>query len=133
MTTAQRNQALGQSRADIFERYYISRKVNVDIQSAYLGTAPRSDLLMAIGWMSFSSNPRVPKSLSEEQKRQANNAPEVLRLQSLRHEKKIKIKSLYKTVKEAKGTPLYNEYQVLNWEVNTEKIFQTKLKMWKVW
>ena len=107
--------------------------MNVDIQSAYLGTAPRSDLLMAIGRMSLSSDPRAPKSLSEEQKSQAHSAPEVLRLQSLRHEKKIEIKSLYKTVNEAKGTPLYDEYQVLNREVNTEKIFQTKLKMWKVW
>jgi len=130
--TAQRNQALGQSRADVFERYYISRKVNVDIQSAYLGTAPRSDLLMAIGRMSLSSDPRAPKSLNEEQKRQAHSAPEVLRLQSLRDEKKIEIKSLYKIVKEAKGTPLYDEYQVLNREVNTEKIFQTKLKMREV-
>ena len=69
---------------------------------------------MAIGRMSLSSDPRAPKSLSEEQKREAHNPPEVLRLQSLRHEKKIEIKSLYKIIKEAKDTPLYDEYRVLN-------------------
>ena len=107
--------------------------MNIDIQFTYLGTAPRSDLLMAIRWMSLSSDSRTPKSLSKEQKSQAHSAPEVFQLQSLRHEKKIEIKSLYKTVKKVKSTLLYDEYQVLNWEINTEKIFQTKLKMWEVW
>ena len=69
---------------DVFERYYISRKVNVDIQSAYLGTAPRSDLLMAIGRMSLSSDPRAPKSLSEEQKKQVLSASEVRRAAKLK-------------------------------------------------
>ncbi|EEH48781.2 uncharacterized protein PADG_04860 [Paracoccidioides brasiliensis Pb18] len=40
-TAAERDQVLGHSRADIFERYYISQKVKRDVESAYLGCPAR--------------------------------------------------------------------------------------------
>ncbi|EEH22257.2 hypothetical protein PABG_04468 [Paracoccidioides brasiliensis Pb03] len=40
-TAAEREQVLGHSRADIFERYYISQKVKRDVESAYLGCPAR--------------------------------------------------------------------------------------------
>ncbi|KAL2360741.1 hypothetical protein RJZ56_006378 [Blastomyces dermatitidis] len=54
-TTAEWNQVLGHSRADIFERYYMSQKVKRDIQSAYLGCPARASVIRAVGKMKYGS------------------------------------------------------------------------------
>jgi len=44
-TTAERNQIMGHSRAEIYDKYYINEVVGTDTQSAYLGT-PSKDALI---------------------------------------------------------------------------------------
>ena len=45
---------LGHSRADVYDRYYQSRKVKQDVQAAFLETAEHKALIRALGNMSLT-------------------------------------------------------------------------------
>ncbi|OAT11875.1 FluG domain-containing protein [Blastomyces gilchristii SLH14081] len=64
-TPSERNQIMGHSRADIFERYYISMKVKRDVQSAYLGCPPKESIIRTVGRFSLTRDPRAPKELGK--------------------------------------------------------------------
>ncbi|KAF3287660.1 hypothetical protein TWF970_007371 [Orbilia oligospora] len=77
-TLSQRIQALGHTGGSTFGRWYKSRRVNVDIQSAFLGTPSRKDLLEAIGKMGLRRHPQAAKSLTPDEKEKAIRQSEVL-------------------------------------------------------
>ncbi|ODH47577.1 hypothetical protein GX48_06317 [Paracoccidioides brasiliensis] len=58
-TAAERDQVLGHSRADIFERYYISQKVKRDVESAYLGCPARESGHPCCGNDELDRGPKV--------------------------------------------------------------------------
>ena len=59
---AQRNQIMGHHRNSVFQ-FYISQRIRVDTQSAFLGSTPRSE----VGEMSLNMDPRFPMALSKDQ------------------------------------------------------------------
>ncbi|OJD24587.1 hypothetical protein ACJ73_04052 [Blastomyces percursus] len=79
-TTSECNQVMGHSRADIFERYYISVKVKRDVQSAYLGFPARESIIQAVGRFSLTRDPRAPKELSNERKEAIERDPQLVKL-----------------------------------------------------
>ena len=74
----QRNQILGHARS---KTYYISSNVVVDVQATFLGTASRADLIKEIGKLCLRRDPNLPKRLSDHQRTQAHQHPDVIRAQ----------------------------------------------------
>ena len=112
---------MGHSRADIFERYYISIKVKRDVQSAYLGCPARESIIQAVGRFSLTRDPRAPKELSNEQKDAIEQNPQLIKLcvrQSSLHQL---IQRKHGSVQKAKGTILYREYTELGHTIRAEK------------
>ena len=72
---AQRNQIIGHARADVSRRHYMHQTVEVDTQSAYLGTTNRGGLIKAAGLMRNKRDPRAPVKFDAEdfKKRQFAN------------------------------------------------------------
>ncbi|PGH23708.1 hypothetical protein AJ80_02314 [Polytolypa hystricis UAMH7299] len=112
-TTAERNQVLGHSRADIFERYYIAEKVKRDVQSAYIKCPPRESVIRAVGMMSLTRDPRVPKELTDEQKAAVEKDPHLVELICHKQELTSEMKFQYGSVPKAQGTDLHAQYSKL--------------------
>ncbi|EEQ88960.2 FluG domain-containing protein [Blastomyces dermatitidis ER-3] len=120
-TTSERNQVMGHSRADIFERYYILQKVKWDVQSAYIGCPARESIINAVGRFSLTRDPRVPKELSDEQKAAVERDPRLVKL-SGQHQSLAKlINRKHGSIPKAKGTALHREYIELGDDIRAEK------------
>ncbi|KAI4260744.1 MAG: hypothetical protein LQ352_000136 [Teloschistes flavicans] len=76
----QRNQILGHARSDTFLKHYISSNVVVDVQATFLGTASRADLIKEIGKLYLRRDPNLPKQLSDHQRTQAYQRPDIIRI-----------------------------------------------------
>ncbi|KAK6495730.1 hypothetical protein TWF481_002777 [Arthrobotrys musiformis] len=123
-TLSQRTQALGHTGGSTFDRWYKSRRVNVDIQSAFLGTPSRKDLLEAIGKMGLRRHPQAPKSLTPDEKEKAIQKNEVLEnLQMDAAELRSRLIRDHKNLKSAKDADsiTYKEYQTLQSDIRAEK------------
>ena len=79
-TTAERNQIMGHSRADIYEKHYQNRVVNIDIWGAMLKTPSRSSLLESVGYIGLDRDLRVLQSLKKEEKDTVLANPELVHL-----------------------------------------------------
>ena len=79
-TTAERNQIIGHSRADIYEKHYQNGVVNIDIAAAILKTPSRSSLLKSIGHIGLDHDPRVPQTLDQKEKDAVLADPELIQL-----------------------------------------------------
>ncbi|QSS61773.1 hypothetical protein I7I51_03950 [Histoplasma capsulatum] len=112
-TAAERNQVLGHSRADIFERYYLSQKVKRDVQSAYLGCPARESVIRAVGMMSLTRDPRVPKELTDEQKAAIEYDPHLAELNRQKQDL-------------AQGTDLHAQHSKLERTIQSERRFLRK-------
>ncbi|OJD21124.1 hypothetical protein ACJ73_07535 [Blastomyces percursus] len=122
-TAAERNQVLGHSRADIFERYYISQKVKRDVQSAYLGCPARDSIIRAVGMMSLTRDPRVPKDLTEEQKAAIEEDPYLVELNYQRQDLVSAMKLESGSVSKAQGTDLHAQHRALERAIQSERRF----------
>ena len=74
-TDPEQNQVLGHKGSEIFLRHYMHKKFRTDVESAYLGMPARQALFKAVGRMSFDCDPRVPQSLTDEQKAEVRRDP----------------------------------------------------------
>ena len=79
-TTAERNQIIEHSRADIYEKHYQNRVVNINISAAMLKTPSRSSLLESVGYIGLDRDPRVSQSLNKEEKDAVLANPELVQL-----------------------------------------------------
>lgn len=122
-TAAERNQVLGHSRGDIFERYYISQKVKRDVQSAYLGYSARDSIIRAVGMMSLTRDPRVPKDLTDEQKAIIEQDPLLVELKQQRQDLVNAVKLEYGFVSKARGTDLHAQLNELEKTIQSERQF----------
>ncbi|EDN08839.1 FluG domain-containing protein [Histoplasma capsulatum] len=120
-TTSERNQVMGHSRADIFERYYISVKVKRDVQSAYLGCPARESIIQAVGRFSLTRDPRAPKELSNEQKDAIERDPQLIKLCDRQRSLHKLIERKHGSVPKAKGTSLHRQYTELGDTIRAEK------------
>lgn len=70
---------MGHSRSSIYQNHYASRKIQVDTQSNFLGTAPETELLQVLGRV--QRNPAAPSALGKYPTRQLKNEdPELCEL-----------------------------------------------------
>ncbi|TPX19903.1 hypothetical protein DIZ76_017697 [Coccidioides immitis] len=120
-TAAERNQVLGHSRADIFERYYISQKVKWDVQSAYLECPARDSVIRAVGMMSLTQDPRVPKDLTDEQKAAIEQDPYLVELNRQRQDLVSAMKLESGSVSKAQGTDLHAQHRALEKTIQSER------------
>ncbi|OJD13734.1 hypothetical protein ACJ73_09169 [Blastomyces percursus] len=118
---AERNQVLGHSRANIFERYYISQKVKRDVQSAYLGYPARDSVIRTVGMMSLTRDPSVPKDLTEEQKAAIEQDPYLVELNWQRQDLVSAMKLEYGSVSKAQGTNLHAQHRALEKTIQSER------------
>ncbi|EDN08104.1 predicted protein [Histoplasma mississippiense (nom. inval.)] len=123
---AERNQVLGHSRADIFERYYLSQKVKRDVQSAYLGCPARESVIRAVGMMSLTRDPRVPKELTDEQKAAIEYDPHLAELNRQKQDLVSDMRYQYGSVPKAQGTDLHAQHSKLERTIQSERRFLRK-------
>ncbi|KAL8640700.1 MAG: hypothetical protein Q9228_002414, partial [Teloschistes exilis] len=95
----QRNQILGHARSDTFLKHYISSNVVVDVQATFLGTASRADLIKEIGKLCLRRDPNLPKQLSDHQRTQACQRPDIIRIQQEKDALAQKLKNDFGTIK----------------------------------
>lgn len=62
---------MGHSRSSIYQNHYASRKIQVDTQSNFLGTAPETELLQVL--RRVERNPAAPPALGKYPTRQLKN------------------------------------------------------------
>ncbi|KAL9083196.1 MAG: hypothetical protein Q9159_005918 [Coniocarpon cinnabarinum] len=109
-TDAERNQVLGHTRSEIFLRHYIQQQVRADVQSAYLGMPARQALFKAVGRMSLDRDPRVPQSLTDEQKAEVRRDPELVALTRKRSSLRGELIRAHSFLKNATGTPGHTKF-----------------------
>ncbi|OJD22352.1 hypothetical protein ACJ73_06295 [Blastomyces percursus] len=121
-TTSECNQVMGHSRADIFERYYISVKVKRDVQSAYLGCPARESIIQAVGRFSLTRDPRAPKELSSNEHKEAiERDPQLVKLCDRQRSLRKLIERKHGSVPKSRGTALHREYTELGDNIRAEK------------
>lgn len=71
MSSTVRNLIMGHSRSSIYQNHYASRKIQIDTQSNFLGTAPETELLQVL--RRVERNPAAPPALGKYPTRQLKN------------------------------------------------------------
>lgn len=111
-TTAVRNQAMGHSRADIYEKYYTPQVVGADTQAAYLGSPSQSALIALAGRMSLTQDPRAHPCITAQVKAVMDTYVDSdscceSRIASMRAE----IKKRHGLLQAGSSTPLHTAYK----------------------
>ena len=106
-----RNLAMDHADGAIFQRNYLSRMIRYDIQAAYRGTDPKTELIRAAGRMSRLMDPRRPKKLADEQKENIRQEAAIKKLRSQCEQLFYDIRNEFTFVYRAKGKPIHDHYQ----------------------
>lgn len=125
MTTAERNQTLGQ-QGQVYEQFYIPELIEADYQSIYFGTPSEDELIRAAARMGLSHDSRAPLGLTDAQKEEIRNDPEIMRLRDKRgrYTEKL-VRQGYRPIETGKGTSLYARYEKIDRRI---KSMTTQLK-----
>ena len=108
------------NRGDVYERYYMPNFIARDTLAIYLGTTPRDDLIKAVGHLERHED--APVRLTDAQKREIWNNPEVVSLLRYRESYAAKIKQQgYATIKAAEGTKYFTRHAEVQREINSLK------------
>jgi hypothetical protein len=83
VTTAERNQVLGQS-GDVYERYYTPTNTGHDFQAICFGTPSEEELIQSVASMGLSRDKRAPKELNDAQRKQVQEDPSLVNLRNER-------------------------------------------------
>ena len=118
---------MGHSRAEIYDRYYVSQYVKKDIQAAYLGTPSKNALIGLVSHMSITRDPRAPTHLNKQQVALCYNSEEVKVLEEEHNNTKRQIIVEYGSVKDAAGSDIYARHQKLIAQIASEKARQRRL------
>ncbi|KFY79510.1 hypothetical protein V499_01506 [Pseudogymnoascus sp. VKM F-103] len=116
LTPEERRHIMGNS-GDVYERYYMPDFVDKDCQGIYLGTPRRDDLIRRVGRL--ARHGRCPSSLTDEQKLEIKNHPDIVKAATLRNTygQEIKLKG-YTTIKAAQGTKLFEQHKEAQANIN---------------
>ncbi|TGO07583.1 hypothetical protein BTUL_0262g00010 [Botrytis tulipae] len=124
VTPEERRQIMGH-RGDVYERYYMPAFIDTDCQAIYLGSTRREDLIRAVGRL--SRHERAPSNLTDVQKFEISQDPDILQLIQKRKESIRKIKARgYPTIKAAANTRWYEKHQAIQAEINNLKSQKSK-------
>jgi hypothetical protein len=119
LTPEERRQIMG-NRGDVYERYYMPNFIDRDTLAIYLGTTRRDDLIQAVGHL--ERHEEAPDRLTDAQKREILNNPEIVSLIRRRARCAAKIKQCgYPTIKAAKGTKYFERHAEAQSEINCLK------------
>lgn len=101
----QRNQILGHAGSRTFLKHYISQNVIIDVQATFLGNASKSDLIKQIGKLCLRRDPNLPKRLSDDQRTQAYQHPDVIRIQQEKDALKQRLQDEFGSIKNGSKSP----------------------------
>ena len=77
----------------------------VDVQATFLGTASRADLIKEIGKLCLRRDPNLPKRLSDHQRTQAHQHPDVVRAQKEKDALAQRLKDDFGSIKNGSKSP----------------------------
>ncbi|KAJ9634908.1 hypothetical protein H2199_008772 [Coniosporium tulheliwenetii] len=118
LTPEERNQPMGH-HGSTYEQFYMPDLIERDFQSIYFGTPPQDALIRSAARMGLSRDKRAPRELTEEQKLEVNNDPELVKLRKKRERCKEKIRDRgYYSIEVAKGTHLHTRYEEIKRKIN---------------
>ncbi|KAJ6258013.1 hypothetical protein Dda_6925 [Drechslerella dactyloides] len=123
-TTATRSRALGHTGSSTFERYYHSQIVSHDIQSAFLGTPERVEILAAIERMGSRRHAQAPTSLTADEKNMVVEQDEELQeLLARAAELKFRLRKDYGSLKNAASASEspYSDFKSMQTAITTWK------------
>jgi hypothetical protein len=92
VTTAERNQVLGQS-GDVYERYYTPTNTGHDFQAICFGTPSEEELIQSVASMGLSRDKRAPKELTDAQRKHVQEDPSLVALRNERAAYKQQLKA----------------------------------------
>lgn len=105
------NQTMGH-QGHVYEKYYMPTHIARDFQAIYFGTPSENDLVRSVARMGLTRDRRAPTDLNNEQKKELQNDPKLIKLRQERSEyTRLLHDQGYRPVSKAKGTSLYKEYQ----------------------
>jgi hypothetical protein len=108
------------NRGDVYERHYMPAFIDADCQAIYLGATRRDDLIRAVGRL--ERHDQAPTELTDVQKQEIWNDPDIVKLIRVRERYAAKIKkSGYSTIKAAKGTSWYERHGKAQRDINNLK------------
>lgn len=124
---AERNQVMGHQSASTFQ-FYLNHHVKFDVQAAYLGSPAQHDHNVALGCMSRSLDRRAPTKLSPSQRAAIKTDPAITRLRSVRDgiSREITKNPIFKTLKDARGTEVYESYKQAQRALNAARRYGSK-------
>jgi hypothetical protein len=111
-TTAERNQVMGHSRAEIFDKYYINQVVGTNTQSAYLETSSKNALINLTGHMSLTRDLRAPDSIKSS-RLGAMLDPDVQELEKRRVQLRVDIVIQFGRIKAAAHIAMHEDYRTI--------------------
>jgi hypothetical protein len=119
LTPEERNQTMGHRHGSMYERYYQPDLIERDFQSIYFGTPSQELLIESVARMGLSRDKRAPTNLTDDQKDEVKNHPELVKLREKRDRYKGKIYCEgYNNVPESKGTDLFKRYNSVDCKIN---------------
>jgi hypothetical protein len=136
VTPDERGQILSQRDPTVYRRYYLPDFIDRDCQAIYLGTVPQDQLIRRVGRLPFHLD--APQALTDAQKSEIRNDPDLLRLYRRRDKVAKKIKKKYSPMRAAEGTRRYERHQRLQRRINclqqklrTERFDKAQADFWK--
>ncbi|KAF1349750.1 hypothetical protein BDV97DRAFT_295949 [Delphinella strobiligena] len=120
-TAAERNRAMGHSRSEIFDKYYVNQTINVDLSSAYLGTPSRDAIVRLASHMSLTRDPRVHAAISSVPEAQEDSDPILIKLKQEMGDRRFNIIANYGSINKAKGTDSHKDYTRIQHAVRARK------------
>ena len=110
LNSAVRNLVMDHINSAILKRNYLSWMIQYDVQAAYLGNTPQTDLIWAVSRMSRWMDPWRPKKLIGKQKEAIKREKEFQYLHECRKRLHDEIRSEYGLIHRAKGQEVYDDY-----------------------
>jgi hypothetical protein len=104
-----------------YEEFYMPDLIERDFQSIYFGTPSQDDLIRSVARMGLSRDMRAPTDLTDEQKDEVYNHPDLVKLRKKRERYKKKIYNRgYYPLSAAEGTHLYDRYKEYDRKANSK-------------
>jgi len=79
--------------------------VIVDVQATFLGNASKSDLIKQIGKLCLRRDPNLPKRLSDDQRTQAHQHPDIIRVQQEKDALRQRLQDEFGSIKNGSKSP----------------------------
>jgi hypothetical protein len=116
VTSDKHSQILSQQDPTVYQRYYLPDFIDQDCQAIYLGTVLQDQLLQRVEQLPFHLD--VPQALTDVQKAEIRNNPDLLWLYRKHNKVAKKIKEKYFSIKAAERIQQYKKHQKLQCQIN---------------